>query len=137
MNEIILNKKVSIERCIQQINAYYALDNGLPFATDYLRQDAIAMNLQRACELAIDIANHLIRSKKLGLPQDSRDGFALLQRAGLITIEQMHGLQAMVGFRNTLVHQYQKLDLQIMVNIIEHRLHELLDFANAALDAAG
>jgi len=136
MNEIILNKKVSIERCIQQIETYYALDTGLPFATDYLRQDAIAMNLQRACELTIDIANYLIKSKKLGLPQDSRDSFTLLQQAGLITIEQMNRLQAMVGFRNTLVHQYQKLDLQIMVDVIEHHLSELLDYANAALDAA-
>ncbi len=137
MSEIILNKKISMERCIQQIDTYYALDNGLPFATDYLRQDAIAMNLQRACELTIDIANHLIRSKKLGMPQDSRDSFALLQKAGLITIEKMNGLQAMVGFRNTLVHQYQELSLQVMVDVIEHRLRELLDFANAALDAAG
>ncbi|HEY4721284.1 MAG TPA: DUF86 domain-containing protein [Anaerolineae bacterium] len=137
MNEIILNKKISIERCIQQIDTYYALDNGLPFATDYLRQDAIGMNLQRACELTIDIANYLIKSRKLGLPQDSRDSFALLQQAGLITIEQMNGLQAMVGFRNTLVHQYQTLNLQIMVDVIEHRLREVLDFAQAALDAAG
>lgn len=136
MNEIILNKKVSIERCIQQIETYYALDTGLPFATDYLRQDAIAMNLQRACELTIDIANYLIKCKKLGLPQDSRDSFTLLQQAGLITIEQMNRLQAMVGFRNTLIHQYQKLDLQIMVDVIEHHLRELLDYANAALDAA-
>jgi len=136
MNEIILNKKVSIERCIQQIETYYALDTGLPFATDYLRQDAIAMNLQRAGELTIDIANYLIKSKKLGLPQDSRDSFTLLQQAGLITIEQMNRLQAMVGFRNTLIHQYQKLDLQIMVDVIEHHLRELLDYANAALDAA-
>jgi uncharacterized protein YutE (UPF0331/DUF86 family) len=43
----------------------------------------------------------------------------------------------MVGFRNTLVHQYQKLDLQIMVDVIEHRLREFLDFANAAPDVAG
>ena len=137
MNEIILNKKISIERCIQQIDTYYALDNGLPFATDYLKQDAILLNLQRACELTIDIANHLIKSRKLGLPQDSRDSFALLQQAGLITIEQMNGLQAMVGFRNTLVHQYQTLNLRIMVNVIEHHLHELLDFAQIALDIAG
>ena len=48
----------------------------------------------------------------------------------------MNRLQAMVGFRNTLIHQYQKLDLQIMVDVIEHHLRELLDYANAALDAA-
>ena len=136
MNEIILNKKISIERCIQQIRAYYAMETGLPFATDYLRQDAIAMNLQRACELTIDIANYLIKLKKLGLPQDSRDSFALLQQAGVIALKQMAGLQGMVGFRNTLVHQYQTLKLQIMVDVIEHHLHDMVDFASAALDAA-
>jgi len=43
MNEIILNKKVSIERCVQQIKRYYASPSDLPFETDYLKQDAIAM----------------------------------------------------------------------------------------------
>jgi uncharacterized protein YutE (UPF0331/DUF86 family) len=136
MNEIILNKKISIERCIAQIDKYYALEGNAPFETDYLRQDAIGMNLQRACELAIDIANHLIKTKKLGLPQDSRDSFALLQRAGLIGVGQMNALQAMVGFRNVLVHEYTRVDLRILVDVIEHRMREVLDFANAALEAA-
>ncbi len=133
MNDIILNKKARIERCIQQIQAYYALDRGLPFAEDYLRQDAIGLNLQRACELSLDIANHLIKIKKLGLPQSSRDSFALLQRAGIITMPQMQALQAMVGFRNVMVHDYQNLNLDIMVDVIENHLQELLDFANIAL----
>ncbi len=137
MNEVILNKKVNIERCILQVKTFYALDTGIPFASDYLKQDAIAMNLQRACEAAIDIANHLIKLKKLGLPQDARESFALLQQAGLITSEQMKSLQAMVGFRNTLVHRYQDVKLEIMVAVIEHHLGTLLTFANAALAAVG
>lgn len=136
MNEILLNKKISIERCIEQIDKYYARSSGQPFETDHLKQDAIGMNLQRACELAIDIANHLIKTRKLGLPQDSRDSFALLHRANLINTDQMKMLQAMVGFRNILVHEYQKLDMQIMVDVIEHRMRGLLDFANTALKAA-
>ncbi len=136
MNDTLLNKKVSIERCIQQIHAYYALDTALPFAEDYLKQDAIAMNLQRACELTIDIANYLVRRKRLGLPQTSRESFVLLQQAGVISVEQLKGLQAMVGFRNTLVHQYQALSLDVMVDVIEHHLSDLLDFANVALDVA-
>lgn len=135
MNEILLNKKISIERCVAQIDKYYAQKGGLPFETDYLRQDAIGMNLQRACELAIDIANHLIKTKKLGLPQDSKDSFALLQRAGMIGVERMKALQAMVGFRNVLVHEYARLDLHILVEVIEHQMRELLDFANEALTA--
>lgn len=48
MNDIVLNKKESIERCIRQIRRYYAAPSDLPFAADHLRQDAIAINLQRA-----------------------------------------------------------------------------------------
>jgi len=135
MNEIVLNKKVSIERCIRQIKLYYAQDTGIPFQSDYQKQDAIAMNLQRACELCIDIANHLIRSKKLGLPKDSRESFALLQRAGLIDEPMTAKLQAMVGFRNILVNDYANLDLKIIIDVVEHHLQELLDFANIALQA--
>ncbi|MGH8658956.1 MAG: type VII toxin-antitoxin system HepT family RNase toxin [Gammaproteobacteria bacterium] len=133
MNQVVLNKKVSIERCIAQTRKYYAMRGELPFKDDYLKQDAIALNVQRACELCIDVANHLIKTKKLGLPQDSKDSFSLLQRAGLIDEAMMASLRAMVGFRNILVHQYQELDLDIMVEIIEHRLDGLLDFANTAL----
>ncbi len=136
MNEVVLNKKVSIERCIEQINTYYALDRGLPFEQDFLKQDAIAMNLQRACELSIDIANHLIKNRKLGLPQDSRDSFELLRRAGLIGEPMTRALQAMVGFRNILVHEYRKLDLGIMVKVIESHTRDLLDFANVAIEAS-
>jgi len=135
MNEIVLNKKVSIERCIRQIKLYYAMDSGIPFGSDYQKQDAIAMNLQRACELCIDIANHLIQTKKLGLPKDSRESFALLQHAGLIDEPMAANLQAMVGFRNLLVHDYADLDLSIIVDVIENHLQELLDFADLALQA--
>jgi uncharacterized protein YutE (UPF0331/DUF86 family) len=136
MNEIILNKKISIERCIAQVEKYYALQNAQPFESDYLKQDAISMNLQRACELAIDIANHLIKIKKLGLPLESKDSFALLEKAGLIEIERMKSLQAMVSFRNILVHEYKKVDIRIMVDVIEHHVRGLLDFANIALNAS-
>ncbi|NTU41558.1 MAG: DUF86 domain-containing protein [Nitrospirales bacterium] len=135
MNEIVLNKKISIERCISQIQSYYAMRGDIPFEKDYLKQDAIAMNLQRIAELSIDIANHLIKTRKLGLPQDSADAFVLLQRANLITAGMMKNMKGMVGFRNVLVHEYQQLDLDIMKDVIEHHLHEPLDFADLALKA--
>lgn len=134
MNEVALNKKISIERCLQQIQKYYAQDTGVPFEADFLKQDAIAMNIQRVCELAIDLANHTIKKKKLGLPKDSRDSFALLCKAGLINVDLRTTLQAMVGFRNILVHAYQELDLNIMVEIIERRITELPAFANTIIE---
>ena len=116
-----------------QVEKYYAMPSDTPFHENYLIQDAIAMNLQRMGEVAIDIANYLIKKKKLGLPQDSADAFELLHRAGLISKELMNNMKGMVGFRNIVVHEYQKLDLDIMVDVIEHHLNEPLEFANLAL----
>ncbi|MGY6554217.1 MAG: type VII toxin-antitoxin system HepT family RNase toxin [Wenzhouxiangella sp.] len=135
MNDVLLNKKVSLERCVRQVRAYFRLETGQAFAEDYLRQDAIAMNLQRAAELCIDMANHLVRKHKLGLPQESRESFSLLQDAGLIDAELAARLKGMVGFRNVLVHEYRKLDLNLLLDVVEHRLDDLLRFAQLMLEA--
>ncbi len=134
INEVALNKKISIERCIQQIRNFYAQKSDLPFDTDYLKQDAIAMNLQRACQLAIDLANHTIKVKKLGLPRDSKNSFELLAVAKVIDPQLSKNLQAMVGFRNVLVYEYQELDLGAMNDVIENHLDQLRVFANGLLE---
>jgi uncharacterized protein YutE (UPF0331/DUF86 family) len=61
--DIVLNKKESIERCLKQVSLYYGMPSDLPFEKDCLKQDAIAMNLQRAAEQTIDLANHIIKKK--------------------------------------------------------------------------
>lgn len=64
------------------------------------------LNIQRACEAALDMGQHLIRREKLGLPQSSRDVFALLARAGWIEAKLAGSLQKMVGFRNLALHEF-------------------------------
>ena len=130
MNDIILNKKESIERCIKQIRIYYAMPSELSFGDDFLKQDAIAINLQRACEQSIDLANHAIKTRKLGLPKASKESFALLAKEGIIPRELASKLSSMVGFRNVLVHQYQELDIELMQNVIENNLSDMIDFTN-------
>lgn len=118
MNDIVLNKKESIERCISQIRSYYALPSAVEFEEDYLKQDAIAINLQRACEQCIDLANHTIKTLKLGLPKESRESFSLLANAKIVPRELAQRLEGMVGFRNILVHEYQRMDLVEFTNCI-------------------
>ena len=133
IDDVILNKVESIERCIAQVRKYYAMPSEKNFDQDFLRQDAIALNLQRACEQAIDLANHLIKTNKYGLPKESRESFDLLARNGVISGELAGKLRAMVGFRNTLVHQYQSLDIGIMVAVIEHNLVDFTNFTAAVI----
>jgi uncharacterized protein YutE (UPF0331/DUF86 family) len=134
MNDVMLNKKESIERCIKKVRSYYGRPSDMPFEEDHLKQDAIAINLQRAAEQVIDLANHVIKKKKLGLPKESKESFDILAGAGAITRELADKLKGMVGFRNILVHQYEDLDIKVMVDVIEHHLGDLVDFTNSVLE---
>jgi len=133
VTDVALNKKESIERCLKQVRDYYALPSDTEFAEDFLRQDAIAINLQRACEQCIDLANHIIKVQKLGLPKETRESFELLSKAGIIPAEMAAKLKGMIGFSNTLVHEYQRLDIRLMVDVIENHLDDLVDYTNLVL----
>ena len=130
MNDIILNKKESIERCVKQIRFYYALKSNTAFKEDFLKQDAIALNLQRACEQSIDLANHIIKTQKLGLPKESKESFQILSANKIIPEKLGRSLEKMVGFRNVLIHEYQRLDIALMIDVIEKHLDDLIDYTN-------
>ncbi len=133
MDDVAFNKKESIERCVLQIRQYYTQPSDKPFADDHLKQDAIAANLQRAAELCIDLVNHAIRKKRLGIPKSSADSFAILQSKGYLPSDLSSSMQKMVGFRNILVHEYKKVDIAVFVNVIEHRLDDFVAFSTAML----
>lgn len=131
-DDVLINKAATIERCVRRAREEYERDRAT-FATDFTRQDAAILNIQRACEAALDMGQHLIRREKLGVPQSARDVFALLAQGGWIAAELATGLKRMVGFRNIAVHDYQSLQLPITVSIIEKHLDEFLHYSQALL----
>ena len=94
------------------------------------------MNIQRACQAALDLGQHLIRREALGVPQSARDVFDLLARAGWIDVPLANVLKRMVGFRNIAVHDYQSLQMPITIAIIEVHLDDFLAFTHAVLSRA-
>jgi uncharacterized protein YutE (UPF0331/DUF86 family) len=133
IDDIVLNKKERIERCILQIKKYYALNQEFLFEEDFFKQDAIGINLQRLCELTIDLANHIVKKYKLGLPKESKTSFEILTHEKIIPEDLAKEMIGMIGFRNILVHEYQKVDLRIMKAIIENHLDDFVSFTNCLL----
>lgn len=131
-DDVLVNKAATIERCIRRVREEYAAA-GTHFATDYTRQDAAVLNIQRACEAALDMGQHIIRRDKLGVAQSSRDVFDLLANAGRIDAALATSMQKMVGFRNIAVHDYKKLLLQITEMVITQHLDEFLQYSTALL----
>lgn len=131
-DDVLLNKAAIIERAVGRARQEYAAA-GERFATDYTRQDAAVLNIQRACEAAIDLGQHIVRRDKLGVPQGTREIFGLLVQAGRIEPPLAEAMQRMVGFRNIAVHQYQALQLPILIRILETHLEDFIAFSSQML----
>lgn len=134
LDDVIINKCAVIENCLSRIEEEYrGHENEID--TNYTKQDSVVLNLQRACEAAIDLGMRWVRLSKLGVPQTCDDVFELLAKHHLIPHSLAHDLQAMIGFRNIAVHDYQKLNLAIIHNILESKLKnfkELIHFTRSS-----
>lgn len=131
-DDILINKSQTIEDCIRRIHEEYANDRD-NLLKNQTKQDAILLNIERACQAAIDIGMHLVRIKKLGVPKASREVFDILLAHGLITENLCHKMQGLVGFRNTAIHNYKKLDLAIVEAVITKHLSDLQELTRVAL----
>ena len=132
VDDVRLNKAAIIERCLARVRAEYG-DDDANLTDNLTKQDSIILNLQRASEAAIDLAMHLVREHRLGVPQDSRQAFDLLREAGLLAPDLAERLVRMVGFRNIAVHDYRRLDLAIVRAIVREHLDDFAAFARFAL----
>ena len=130
--DVLINKSATVERCVARARAEYARDPA-SFATDFTRQDAATLNVQRACEAVLDMGQHIVRREGLGVPQSARDVFELMARGQWIDAELAEALKRMVAFRNIAVHDYQSLILPILVNVITGHLDEFLTFTRIVL----
>ena len=131
-DDVLINKAATVERCVARAREEFDCDP-TTFSTNFTRQDAAVLNVQRACEAVLDMGQHLVRREGLGVPQSARDVFELLARGGWIAPELAVALKRMVAFRNIAVHDYQALLLPILVSVITGHLDEFLDFTQVVL----
>ena len=85
-DDVLLNKCEIVERCLKRIQEDYE-GHESELSDDFMRQDAILLNIQRMCEASIDLAMHVVRVRALGLPRESRGAFKLLKSAQLMDAE--------------------------------------------------
>ncbi len=115
-DDILLNKAAIIERCVRRISEEV---QACPKLDDFTHVDALTLNVERACQAAIDMAMHVVAERHLGVPQSMADAFSLLQRAGIIDEPLAHALHGMVGFRNVAIHQYDLLDMDVLRWVVD------------------
>ena len=131
-DDVLVNKAAAIERAVRRVREEHAGDDR-NLLENQTRQDAIVLNLRRACESSIDAAMHLVRVHRLGVPQETREAFVLLEQAQLLDARLADRMKKMMGFRNVAVHDYQKLNLEIVRRIVAEYLDAFLAFTERLL----
>ena len=94
-------------------------------------QDIIALNLQRAIQLCVDLAAHVIADTAARAPSTMAENFEILKNLSVIGPELATRLTKAVGFRNIAVHSYQDIDWKIVFHICRDNLGDFRALAKA------
>jgi uncharacterized protein YutE (UPF0331/DUF86 family) len=72
-----------------------------------------------AIEACLDVAQHICATEGWGPPADNGDAVRLLGEHGVCTPELALSIRKAVGFRNVLVHEYIKVNDDIVIDRLE------------------
>ena len=125
---VALAKLESMGRCLMRIN------EKMPSSVDELkndidRQDIILINLERLIQQMVDLALVVLADYTSVRPDSMAESFRMLAEENVIENELAENLARAVGFRNIAVHEYQRLNWNIVWTIIHERLDDFKKFA--------
>ncbi|MBI4994531.1 DUF86 domain-containing protein [Candidatus Peregrinibacteria bacterium] len=126
MSKIIFNKIVAkLERLDEYLRYLREIQkvNKKSFIKDYHFYGLAERYLQLSIEIILDIGKLIILAKNFRKPEDNQEVFAVLCENMVIQKQNLKYFFGMANFRNILVHDYEKIDREI----IYKKLHENLD----------
>jgi uncharacterized protein YutE (UPF0331/DUF86 family) len=115
--------KSLVLRKIDRIDAYLKWvrqkrDPGFEaFRKDTDLQSIVLFNLIQSIQASVDIGAHIISDSEWGVPGSQSDIFEILEQNKIISRQLSQRMIKMVGFRNRIVHEYEKIDLRIVYNV--------------------
>ena len=91
--------------------------------------------LQLSIECMIDICALMVTGLRLGLPSEEDDLFERLEQVGIISPLLKETVKRMKAFRNILVHEYGRIDDNLVYEILQNKLDDFEAFKREILQA--
>jgi uncharacterized protein YutE (UPF0331/DUF86 family) len=126
-HDLVLAKAGLIRRHLRRIKEKGGEDLEA-FLSDLDRQEVISFNLHLAIENCTDLAAHIISEEGLGVPGSASEMFYLLEDSGYINSQLTEKMIKAVGLRNIIVHEYDKIDLTRLFEIVLKDTKDINDF---------
>lgn len=102
-----------------------------------INEDAVDIaenRLHRALEALFDLGRHLVVKSGAGVPPDYRSVIEKLKEAQILPIEFAQQITGMAGYRNRLIHEYNKVTPEELYEIIQTRLSDFTIFCKYVVD---
>ena len=129
---LILRKLSDLEEYLKQISDYQDI-TATQYSKDWKTQRIVERTLQMMIETSVDIAGHIISDKQFRIPASYADTFEVLFEEGLLEETLFKSLKKMATFRNIIVHNYDKVDAEIVVSVLQKNLNDFQEYKNTIL----
>ncbi|UMZ74974.1 type VII toxin-antitoxin system HepT family RNase toxin [Natranaerofaba carboxydovora] len=125
--ELVENRLHRLEHILRKLNKISKTEKN-EFTNNEGLQDQAERNLQLAAQICIDIGNHIISDEGFRSPAGYGEIFQVLKEEGIIDEDLAETMRKIAGFRNILVHDYLKVDINIVYSTLQ-RLEDFKTFA--------
>lgn len=99
------------------------------FQSNKMLRRYVERTLHLAIEACLDLGNHIISELGLREPLRNRDIFIVLVESGYLEQDRQEYYVKMAGFRNLIVHDYSKIEPEVVYGVLQKRLSDLRYFA--------
>jgi uncharacterized protein YutE (UPF0331/DUF86 family) len=96
-------------------------------------QSIILFNLIQAIQSCIDMGSHIISDSEWETPSTQAEIFEILASKKVITNALAKKMIQMVGFRNRIVHEYEKTDMKIVHTVWKKHSADIESFCRAVV----
>lgn len=99
------------------------------YKTSKKDQRFVERTLHLACECCLDISAHIISRVGLREPSDNKDLFVILFENSIISESTHRAMMKMAKFRNIIVHDYARIEPEIVIGILKKDIQDFKQFA--------
>ncbi len=133
INGVILRKLQVLDEIIGELRSLGTITEE-QLTKNWLTMRAVERNLQIAVEVMIDVCQRLIALSGQ-TPVDSA-GEAIERVVQMGALSNVYPYRQMVQFRNLVVHHYERVDISVLVDIVNYHLNDFEAFRKEILTYA-
>jgi uncharacterized protein YutE (UPF0331/DUF86 family) len=98
---------------------------------DWRTRRAIERNLQILIEIVVDVCQRIISLEGQSPATTSNDAIERCIQLGVLSEDNIY--RQMVRFRNFIVHRYEHIDIDVLVNMVNERLPDFKKFRDEVI----